>query len=441
MATYTRNIVTTVAYLIGIRKSILQNTYADEIENLELLFSDRNATVIRYLCKLRTALMMNFKKTDTEMKYNLTNIDKLEWFDRENIAQLEKWGFQIVKPNYTSSKYAELINRLISENIAHCRELFPEWLNWEYVKDLFIIPKFTQPNVMKAEFAKYMANTQWYPFQQYIHWNPKDCGGMLMNDKKFFNVLYEQHGDIFISKSNYSDADDEVKERIYRFIENSESVEIVVDCENSNSFKLCGVLTSLDSEIVGKIKKLILFDDIHTNPGWELVEKFVKLPVEHILVERVKEQKSLVDIKMTACVCGEHYKNNISSFILVSSDSDFWGLISSLPDAKFMMMFEYSKIGEAIKKTLSEHQIFYCAIDDFYMGRIDEFKRFVLFHLLKKYLPDIFKYNGRELVSRLYEEARINADQNEQNNFYKKYIQTLRFVADDDGNMRLESSK
>ena len=250
MATYTRNVVTTVAYLIGIRKSILQNTYADEIENLELLFSDRNATVIRYLCKLRTALMMNFKKTDTEMKYNLTNIDKLEWFDRENIAQLEKWGFQIVKPNYTSSKYAELINRLISENVANCRGLFPEWLNWEYIKDLFIIPKFTQPNVMKAEFAKYMANTQWYPFQQYIHWNPKDCGGMLMNDKKFFNVLYEQHGDIFISKSNYSDADDEVKERIYRFIENSESVEIVVDCENSNSFKLCGVLTSLDSEMV-----------------------------------------------------------------------------------------------------------------------------------------------------------------------------------------------
>ena len=62
MATYTRNVVTTVAYLIGIRKSILQNTYADEIENLELLFSDKNATVIRYLCKLRTALMMNFKK-------------------------------------------------------------------------------------------------------------------------------------------------------------------------------------------------------------------------------------------------------------------------------------------------------------------------------------------------------------------------------------------
>ena len=112
-----------------------------------------------------------------------------------------------------------------------------------------------------------------------------------------------------------------------------------------------------------------------------------------------------------------------------------------MPDAKFMMMFEYSKIGEAIKKTLSEHQIFYCAIDDFYMGRIDEFKRFVLFHLLKKYLPDIFKYNGKELVSRLYEEARINADQSEQNNFYKKYIQTLRFVADDEGNMQLELKK
>ena len=41
MATYTRNVVTTVAYLIGIRKSILQNTYADEFENLELMLYNK----------------------------------------------------------------------------------------------------------------------------------------------------------------------------------------------------------------------------------------------------------------------------------------------------------------------------------------------------------------------------------------------------------------
>lgn len=440
MATYTKEVVTTFAYLIGLRKDLVDDTFSEEAENIKILSENQDARIIRYLCKLRTALMLNFKRTDMEMRYNLKNIHKLDWFDIENIKQLEEWGLVIIKTNYTASKYAELINKLIGEYIVKCRVFFPEWLNWEYIKDMFVIPKCTQPNVIKNEFAKYMNDINWYPFQQYIHWNPKDCGGMLINDKKFFNVLYAQHNDTFNYSGNYSDADQDVKERIYQFINHTDKVEIVVDCENSNIFKLCGVLTSLNAEELSKIHKLILFDDVHTNPGWDLLERFVKIPVERIMVNRIKEQKSLVDIKMTACVCREHYENNISSFILVSSDSDFWGLISSLPDAKFMMMFEYSKVGEAIKRTLSEHQIFSCAIDDFYMGKIEEFKRFVLMNQLKKYLPDIFHYNGRELVSKIYADAYLEADQNEQNNFYKKYIQSLKFVADENGNMKLESA-
>ncbi len=438
MATYTTNIVTTVAYMIGVKKHLIAEIHQGEEEELTALYENQNATAIRYLCKLRTKLMLNFKNTDKEMKYNITNIDKLKWFDRENIMQLEEWGYKIIKTNFTSQKYMELITKLISENIGKCQTLFPEWVNWQYIKDLFIVPHFTRPNVLKSEFIKYMSHIEYYPFQLYIHWNPRDCGGMLYNDGKFLNIIYEQHGDVFVGKSKYKDADLAVKERIYQFIQDTDNVEIIVDCENSNCYKLCGVLTSLDANELSKIRKILLFDDAHSDPGWNLVERFVKIPVEHIMVDRVKEQKSLVDMKVTVGVCNEHYRNNVSSFILLSSDSDYWALISSLPDAKFLVMVEYSKVSEAIKTTLSQNNIFYCAIDDFYTGRIDDFKKFVLFDLLKKYLPNILQYNGKELVAKLYSEAKIIADQNEQNNFYKKYIQTLKFVADDNGNLSLE---
>ena len=110
------------------------------------------------------------------------------------------------------------------------------------------------------------------------------------------------------------------------------------------------------------------------------------------------DRKSLVDIMMTAGVCKSYYEDGIDSFILVSSDSDYWGLICSLPKAKFLVMYEYAKCGSAIKNALSEHGIYYCSIDDFCSGNVEEFKRAVLFDILEKYLPDIVYLNGKELV-------------------------------------------
>lgn len=65
MRTDTKDIVCRVAYLIGIKKPTLVSSYADECsELLEQLEANIEATIIRYLCKLRTALMLKFKRTD-----------------------------------------------------------------------------------------------------------------------------------------------------------------------------------------------------------------------------------------------------------------------------------------------------------------------------------------------------------------------------------------
>lgn len=67
------------------------------------------------------------------------------------------------------------------------------------------------------------------------------------------------------------------------------------------------------------------------------------------MIERIKENKSLVDIRLTARTCQEFFENEVDSFINVSSDFDYWGLISSLPRARFLAMIEWEKCESDMK--------------------------------------------------------------------------------------------
>ena len=130
MTVDTKEIVTTIAYLIGVRKHIIEQCFDAEChDTLQKLYAHKGATIIRYLCKLRTTLFQKFKKTDNEMWYNLMNLDRLEWYDHDNIKQLAKWGINVIKPNYRAEQYMHDLTKLISENIDACSELFYDWVN------------------------------------------------------------------------------------------------------------------------------------------------------------------------------------------------------------------------------------------------------------------------------------------------------------------------
>lgn len=442
MTVDTKEIVTTVAYLIGVRKHILETNYREECgETLDQLYENQDATIIRYLCKLRTTLFQKFKKTDEEMRFNLKNLDRLEWYDQENIRKLEHWGVQVIQANYRSEKYMQDFTRLINERIDRCSSLFQDWINWNYIRDLFYIPKFTRPNTMKSEFATYMANIEYYPFQMYIHWKPSDVGGILSTDRKFLKLLYAMHNDQFTDYSKYKDVTDETKDNIYQFIEESSKTAIAVDCENSDVFKLYSVLKGLNPDELAKIEKITLYDDSNTTIGWDWLQKFTHIPVEHIEVERVLDRKSLVDIKMTASVCKDYYENGITSFLLFSSDSDFWGLISTMPQAEFLVMYEYEKCSQATKNALAEHEIFHCSIDDFCSANTAELKRTVLFSELEKHFPTILGENPADLTYQLYEDTRISATKKEMELFCNRYVKTLQLKLDADGNFAIVIQK
>lgn len=434
----TKDIVSKVAYLIGVKKTILYNQFETERPGfLQEMNAHQPARMIRSLCKLRMTLLHKFKKVDDMLRFELKNLKNIEFFDKNDIIQLEKWGIPVIQVNFRSSLYMEHFNNLIQEHIDACKELFPDWLKWEYLRSLFLMPKNKKADIAKSEFAKYMGNMEYYPYQAYIYWQPKDCGNMLFNDQKFVSILYDMNGDYFAENEKVLDAGENTKTTIYDFIERGEQTTIIVDCENSDVYKLYATLKNLNQEELQKVKKIILFDDIHTTHAWSFLSHFTNIEVEHVEVERVNDYKSLVDIKMTAGACKEFYANDIRSFILVSSDSDFWGLISSLPQAEFLVMIEYSKCGKDIKEALEKSGIFYCSIDDFCSGNITELKNYALQEALKEKLEHALSLNAHTLLETVYRNCRIQASETEQKNFYDRYLRTLQLAIDGDGNYHI----
>lgn len=181
-----------------------------------------------------------------------------------------------------------------------------------------------------------------------------------------------------------------------------------------------------------------MFDDVHTATAWEILEQHTKLPVEHILIERVKENKSLVDITLTARASKEHYQNRVDSFIIVSSDSDYWGLISVLNEARFLVMVEREKCGPDMKRALVESGIFYCYIDDFYSANSESILMSALFKELYRYLDHAVQLNANDMLDEALRATRINMSPAEKRQFFEKHIKGMRLVLDGDGNVSVE---
>ena len=126
----------------------------------------------------------------------------------------------------------------------------------------------------KAAADIYYAHLLFYPYQMYINWEPEDVGNLLYNDKKFVTLLYQMNGDYFTEYSKVSDAGSYIKGSIYEFIGSSEKVVVVVDCENSDPYKLCATLKNLDYQYTQKIASIILFDDVHSASAWRILDSF-----------------------------------------------------------------------------------------------------------------------------------------------------------------------
>lgn len=436
---YTKKIATTFAYMIGASKETLINACPEITELIESLEQNKDATIIRYLSKLRTSLLKNYTKTDQTLHNTLDNINKMKWFDKDEIDYLLKNDVNVILANTRAKIYTGHFNELINKYIGKCKYLYPDWVNWEYIKGLFNPPNHTSQKVHIDEFEKYMANKLYYPYQCYFYWkNPSDIGLMLSNDHKFLKEVYLMNEDTFLYDDKIKDAPIDTKQEIYDFIYNSQSTIMAVDCENSNCYAICAVLNNLNQDELDKISKIILYDDPNTTSAWNLLHKYVKIPVETVNVERVKREKSLVDIRMTAGVVQAYCTKQADSFVICSSDSDFWGLISSIPDARFMVLYEKENVSNAIIEAWKMHGINHYDMAVFGSEITSQFKTDVLLTLLRSHLPNLNTLNVNDLTEEIYTEAMLPATQEEKKEFMTKYLFSLKVFVNEEGNFYID---
>ena len=432
----TYEVVSIIAYLIGVPEDKI--CAYPQYAVFPKLNCDKNARIIRNLCIARTLIERNFKKINDAMQREYKSISNMpEYLPFNTIRQLNEDGANFIKKSSTKLTHHIIeINRLISDRINNCKPLFPDWVKWEYIRDLFIMPNGLTEAGTKAAADLYYPNQFFYPFQCYINWHPYEAGNILLDDRKFMTILYEQHNDYFADFNQTSDAGSLIKNRIYDFLEQAQKVVAFVDCENSDPYKLCAALKGLEPEELAKLSKIILFDDVHTTAAWAYLELYTHVPVEHMLIDRLHSGKSLVDGRLMTRACQEHYVNGVDSILLVSSDSDYWSLISSLESAEFLVMIEKEKCGPDLKEAMQESDIGYCYLDDFYAGGSEDLKNAVIMAELDRQLQE-YSFNLKELLDKAVVHTRAAMTSTERERFIEKHLKRLEFVIDKDANVSI----
>lgn len=451
------HIISLVGYLIGVSKENFEHDYSPpKIEIYEELEENQDARIIRNLCRVRTALIRHYSDIRIEFRYTLKNLDSMpELIPTDAVEQLVKDGISIQKIRPDINEYLIAINKEISNRIGSCQTLFPDWLNWQYIRPLFLMPNGTKQQGIKAEGVAFLANRNKYPYQCYMNWPGKENGNILYSDEKFVTLLYEAHHEVFSDMSLVRDVGDLAQENIDAFLERSQKAVVVVDCENSNPIRLAGALSSLKKCGKDKITKVLLFDSHYTTSEWEvlsdqgaaseltgsisknILSTILDFPIERKTVERINEHKSQVDITLVAQTCKEVYQNGVDSVVLVSSDSDYWALINSLAGVNFLVMVEKVKCGEQIKRALDSRGIAYCYLDDFYTGISYAIKITALVSSIQAYLDEHVMLNAKSLLDNALRNDWVEMTDREKEIFYDRFLKKLKAVVAQDGKIRL----
>ena len=437
----TYKVISRIAFLIGVEKRIFEMSHEPpQIEIYNHLHKDKNARIIRNLCLLRNAIERHYSKIYKAMSTELKNLHTMpEYIPQDAITELEQDGITIIKANTKPLNYIIEINKQINNRINNCRSLLPIWLKWEYVRPLFIMPNGTTEEGAKKAGDEYYANMNTYPYQVYINWGGgKKNGNILYNDKKFVSLLYESNKDTFWDMSKVTDAGNVTKQGIYSFLENSHKTAIVVDCENSDPYKVHAMLSNLNQEaLLPKICKIVLYDDVHTTSAWSVLNEFTEIPVEHRVIARIKEEKSLVDATLMLGAAKDFYKNEVDSFILLSSDSDYWSLIRELEDARFFVMVESTKCGSDIKRALVNSGVTFCYLDDFCTGDSGIVIRTLLADV-KAAIDSSINLNVKQLLDDAIYRTRADISLAEKKQFYDRYLKTMRLEISSEGDLKIK---
>ena len=242
--------------------------------------------------------------------------------------------------------------------------------------------------------------------------------------------MYERNRDKFYDMSKVTDAGDTAIDDPTEFFEKAERVLVAIDCENADPCKVIGVMKELDRlNLINKIAKIILVDDEHTSSQWRALRRNENLPLEYYMTERVKEDKSAVDVALTIkfyreIVQGKAEGCPIDSAIIVSSDCDFWPLVELTPEVRFLVMLEYDNCSQAYYERLQNNDVPFLYIDEYFgTGNLELKTEIVLQEVIRDIEEGILsKINIFSILNRALTKLELKMNDTEAANFFEKYI-------------------
>ena len=139
---YRKTIITIISYLIGIPDDKFTGADRFDIEEYSKLKNNEKATIIKYLCRLRTQFLRNYKSIDDARKFEFRPLENMpEYLDVEGIKFLRAKGFEVNVPNAKAPTVnIAYINQYILDNIDTIKSLVPDWIKFQYIKSLFLMP-------------------------------------------------------------------------------------------------------------------------------------------------------------------------------------------------------------------------------------------------------------------------------------------------------------
>lgn len=385
-----------VAYLLGVEENVLSRDYADDyaISNKLSRFSGyTEAEKLRSLSRARLSILRyNHLYSENKKLQNITG----PYLSKE-IKYLESRGIDLCQM-YSELNQVDYFNKLSEYIDEICINVlkevglprpeiiselfnFPVFNSKDFQKFLKLSKTFSCPHGMifynslnlRQSLPYSLVNNKNLYMSTYSMLGKKYDGGLdleygydwdtdvkildILMPNKFIaslkdntqfeicNPLKNSNISKLSFKEEYETSIPLSDKSLLKFIENNET-EIFVDCDNSDFFKFMNFLRVLEGQT--NIKGIKLIVDMKSNFLWKVFKELYRgtIPVTIVQVQRIKENKSVADVVLTKEICESYYTRNLRQAIIVSSDSDFFGLITSLEDMLFCITYTDSQMND-----------------------------------------------------------------------------------------------
>lgn len=390
-----RGCVTIVGYLLGVSEHVLERDYTVDYTKLQSVDFLDELKVVRSLNKVRQNVFKNYKHYKNRYLGDVSNT-----YVDEDLLYLRDKGYDLFNVSKIDSSAEYLLNS-IKRDVDYLVPVVLDKLNMQYVnelKSLFEFPVFDKKsllNFVSGLKGKSLPHGVIIPRYkriqtslQYLLSNDTTlyAGAFSLCNKEFSvvdDVIYAYDWDMLLDSTVYIDEEDikydsDVEESVTLSVTegdedvsntividssdiaqcNKESVcdikkgiienavgviatcdKYFVDCDNIDFFKFLSMLDTLEEEGVKDID-FYLYTDLKATYLWNILDDVRCSDAFNFIykkVDRVKGNKSVVDLVITVDVCKEVMEHGSKKIGLISSDSDFYGVLDSLEGVDFVV--------------------------------------------------------------------------------------------------------